>query len=355
MNRGVDFPFGIGSDMELVTDNFLHDRPAPPPWEIDGPVSYVETGRQALAFVGQQLWDDGFRTLLLPSFFCDSMLAPFLTNAWSVVPVKVDADLNLDLTDLENKASQQSGPFVALTVLYFGRCPDERYRAAVKTVQERGGIVVDDETHRVFNPGEAGADIAVASLRKLLPVADGAYVRGLYANRIAELALSVSGHRRWDAMALKTDHLLGRKSSRAVRELFSDANGELEQFERIFKPSSQTLLAVRSFDYEKLAKARRENALALQDEIVHIRDLHVLNPTQSETVPSHVVVRGVPPVATQARMAGKGLFCPIHWQKSAILRSDEPWPHLGLSVPVDHRYDTKDMAQVAQIIRETWA
>jgi len=283
------------------------------------------------------------------------MLVPFLTNAWSVVPVKVDSALCLDLTDLEVTASKVPGPFVALVALYFGRLPDDRYRAAVRTVRERGGIVVDDETHRVLVPGRTGADIAVASLRKLLPVADGAYVRGLYANRIGAMALEASGHGRWRAMELKSDCLSGSESPAAVRELFSEVNGELEQSEKIFRPSARTVALVQNLDYEGLARARNENATLLQAELANARKLQVLNPIESVAVPSHVVVRGNDPLAAQARMAEQGLFCSMHWPKSNLLRSMTKWPRLGLSVPVDHRYGPTDMVLAARVIQEVWS
>jgi len=343
--------------MEIVDEKFVRSNAIPAPWERDNrDVAYAETGRQALGFVAEQLWNDGYRTLLVPEFLCDSMLAPFLAlHPWIVVPVAVDIHFAMDLGDLEFIASQVDGPFVALMALYFGRLPDDHYRAAVHSVQCSGGVVIDDETHRLFAPGDAGADISIASLRKLLPVADGAYIGGRFARMAAESQFEEGPHGRWAAMELKSRYFAGHASARSVREAFSIANKSLEQIGMTFRVSARTVATVGRLNYTDLAAARSENSRVLQRGLTGAPGLRIINPIESVSIPSHIVIDGVDAQVAQQALSVRGVYCSIHWPPSELLAAKRPWPRSCLSVPIDHRYNNDDMTRVAQVIREVWS
>ena len=342
----------VGSDMELPQEKYLsgsHDRL---PWAFDDKLAYVQTGAQALKVVSAFLWASGARDLMVPEYLCDSMLAPFLLQPWRVLSVTVDRDLVIDVEDLVVKAQSLSAPFAVLTALYFGRQPDAVYREAIDAVRAHGGIVVDDETHRTFAPGECAADIAVASLRKVLPVADGAYIRGTVANHVVGQELREGSSAGWEAMKMKSKFLAGGINASAYRHYFAASNAELAQLEVVRAPSSPTLHVLSQLDYCLLASVRRANYDVLCSTLSGLPGVRILNLRDGE-VPSHLVLQVVGDSRRlQQKLARRGLYCPIHWPPSRLLRQRREWPSNYLSVPVDHRYGPATMVEIGRLIQE---
>ena len=345
----------IGSDMELVDDKYVLDGCASPPWEREsGDITYVESGRQALSLVADLLWANGNRTLLVPEFLCDTMVSPFLANPWELGTYRVIDSQKPDLTDLLLKASQLTGGFVVLMALYFGTQPDEAYRAAVLKIQSSGGIVVDDETHRVFAPGGSGAHVAVGSLRKLLPVADGAYIRSLFTVDTGPLRRRESGAGlRWQAMEEKSQALRDSGVTWSYVEAFSEANKQLEGRTDPHQISGRSLDLLGRLNYEMLSSVRVANsstlALGLSDE----QDVQVLNAAGPRRIPSHQLVEVQEPRAVQQALAQEGIFCPIHWPRTQLLERLGAWPSNLLSIPIDHRYAERHMQRIVEVLLRT--
>ncbi|QAV70551.1 hypothetical protein ESZ53_08930 [Salinibacterium sp. UTAS2018] len=338
----------IGSDMELIATNFLLKTAASPPWEDGSKIAYVETGRQALQLISDLLWDSGQRTLLLPSFLCESMLSPFQGRDWDFQFVEMNPDLTLSLDSLRAIAAAVDGNFVALVALYFGRVPDSEFVQAILELQSLGGVVIDDETHRVLSPGRSRADISIASLRKTLPVGDGAYLRG----KIGDLASRVFPARqngRWEAMRAKSDSMVGGDSA-ASKAFFRDANSVLDASRTAHAPDMRTLESLRTFDYEQLAQARVRNAAVLARILDGEKSIRIVNKPTPGSVPSHLVVEVHDPQLMQESMAASGVFCPIHWPRPSMLEPEIPWQSNILSIPIDHRYTPEQMTDVGRAL-----
>ncbi|WP_348788958.1 hypothetical protein [Leifsonia sp. NPDC080035] len=335
----------------------MSDSPAAEPWTRDGSRTiYTQTGRQALALLADRLLPDGPRTLLAPAYLCDSMIQPFVDRGWRLLAYPMTPDLHPDGEEAMSVAASLIGePFVALVAEYFGRSPDAGFRALIAGLQATGGTVIDDETHRVLDPRDAGADLTIASLRKVLPVATGAYLRSS-ARPLPEPRLPDEGEdaERWDAMDEKSRNGNGTSGSDRYKSLFAAADERLERADtpRLIGERSRRTLSV--LDYTALAERRRSNAAALTSELAPL-GVPVLNPPVDESIPSHLVVRVPRAAAVQRRMAARGVFCPIHWPESTLLPRGRPWPSEFLSIPVDHRYDADDMRRAARALQESLA
>ncbi|WP_426517617.1 hypothetical protein ACPPVQ_00750 [Diaminobutyricibacter sp. McL0618] len=332
--------------MELVETEFIMAGLETPPWEIPGAqFGYVETGRQALALLADELASDGHRTLLAPDYLCDTMISPFVTRGWSVTGYRMTSALDIDHSDLLAHAHAQVGPFTVLLGLYFGREPDNAYRALVDELHHIGARVIDDETHRVLRPRNSGADFAIGSLRKTLPLADGAYVRS-FGNQDFSIGPVRPDSRRWAAMDEKRRYLDGELKEKTFKTLFREANTELEADDLARAIGARTREGIGHLDYEQLRKSRVSNALVLDAELER---LHItrLNPPGPTLIPSHLVISVDNAAAVQHRMAEMGVYCPIHWPRSELLTDLGSWPSTYLSLPVDHRYDATDMLRIA--------
>lgn len=342
---------GIGSDMETVQEEFLRS-PATPPWETSKPVTYTATARQALHFVSETLWAAGHRRLLFPEFYCESMLAPFLSRDWKLAPLRVDGSLTIESDHLVEATSEPGDRPVALLALYFGRKHDAKTRAAIVEIQAAGGVVIDDETHRVLDPGPTDAAIRVASLRKLLPVADGAYLIGDVATGLTPTAPDASAEARWAAMDAKRAAIEESAELKQTRRQFETSNEDLEASLSASTMSPRSLDLVRRFDYRALAERRKANALALEGELADESLVEIVNPSSVTPIASHLVVR-VPDVdRVRAALAARRIYCPIHWVRHSSPVAKADWPADLLSIPLDHRYTAEQMRAVARHLKD---
>lgn len=323
----------IGSFFEAVNADLLGPV-APPPWETSRPpISYVQTARQALAALAATYSGEGRTRLIAPRYLCDSMLSGFIPSQWNLEVFSVMHDLTPEVSDLLKKV-QRPAKSVILSATYFGAEPSDEYVDATETLRRRGARVIEDETHRVLGSLAPIGDVAIASLRKLLPVADGAYVRG-----DASVSPRVSRtHSGWSAMDEKM------RDGETARGLFDKAN---EMLESVTRPpayaSERTLSTVARLDYGAIRARRRANATCLHGLLSDVDRVEVVSHAD---VPSHFVVRVPDAKRVQSYLATVRVFCPIHWPRPERLDAIQ-WPRGLLSLPVDHRYDDSDMERVA--------
>jgi hypothetical protein len=341
----------VGSDFENVHACHLLGRDAVPPWERLGePVTYVASGRQGLALVARELHRLGRRRVVVPGYLCDSMVLPFAAQGWEIVPASVDADLRVRPEEVLAAAVRSGQDTVVLSAEYFGRPPRRAVVDVVRELRSRGVVVIEDETHRVFAPGGVGADFAVASLRKELPVPDGAYVRGA----LPETVLAEPGRAadlRCRAMRWKSDYVAGRRADKAHLDLFARAEECTDAASAPERMGDATARILRRLDYDGLAAVRRANAALLCAALDGTADLRTLNPPAGDEVPSHLVVAVPDAPALRRALAEKGIYCPIHWPRPSSLPNLGPWPSVYLSIPMDHRYGPDDMRRVADAVR----
>lgn len=168
----------------------------------------VGNGKQALALVARRLRGLGVRAVLVPAYRCATMAAPFELEGLRVRGVPCGADLLMDAGALQQALVVEPGAAVLHCETY-GATAGAGLRAALRTAREAGSAVVLDASHSVLDravllragAGAAGTaddgatdssragdgrtaggpadddgpwDVVVASLRKTLPVPDGA-------------------------------------------------------------------------------------------------------------------------------------------------------------------------------------
>ncbi|MDO5452109.1 MAG: hypothetical protein Q4F56_03410, partial [Candidatus Saccharibacteria bacterium] len=228
---------------------------------------------------------------------------------------------------------------VVLSATYFGNEPSYQHIEALEDLQKRGVRVIEDETHRVLGDLAPMGDVALASLRKTLPVADGAYIRG-------SLKLephSTLSHSGWRAM----DEKLAGNHQKA-RVLFTETSRHLK--ESITQPSSpdlRTMETISTLNYEVLRERRRSNSAWLRERLLDLPGIDTVN---AAVVPSHLVIQVEGAQQVQKKLSQAGIYCPIHWPRPERLKNIK-WRDDLLSLPIDHRYDINDMQRIAEKIQ----
>ncbi|MGN8026951.1 hypothetical protein [Microbacterium sp. 22242] len=286
--------------------------------------------------------------LIVPGYLCSSMIEPFVQRGWRISSLGINERLGVPL-DASRVLQDVPERTVILLAAYFGSRPDPTHRALIEEAKARGIVVVEDTTHRVFEPDVLGADLSFASLRKLLPVGDGAYVSG--DEEILEVAsgLEESDSERWEAMDLKRATLDG-DGSHGFREIFQRENERLEDQGRIRRATPRSIEALSTLPYDAMAKKRADNARTLR-QLLADAGISVMR-RNGDGIPSHLVLQLDAPPVLQARLAQRRVYCAIHWPRVQGVHGLGPWRSDLLSVPVDHRYGPKDMERVASAIVE---
>lgn len=336
--RGVNFlnqePLKrIGSFFESPTNEMVGEV-CSLPWEDGTNISYVQTGRQALSFIGQVYASEGRDKLIVPDYLCQSMISGFDSRKWELSTYRVAGDLTIDTDNLLEKVVDPEST-VVLSATYFGNEPTNRHVFAIRELQREGVRVIEDETHRIFGSLERLGDVGIASLRKLIPIADGAYIRG---NLICEPSAQGSSAG-WVAMDEKTAGNLT-----AANAFYAKAHEELaSNVQTQFAPSMRSMELIKTLDYESMKEQRRRNAGVLRGLLA---DLSGINVVVNAEVPSHLVVQVENAKSVQKTLAERNIFCPIHWPQPEQFRG-RPWRNNLLSIPIDQRYDYEDMLRIA--------
>lgn len=341
----------IGSDFEVVgVEYLLESANEKLPWDSET-TTYVGSGRQALAAASRALWEAGYRKIHLPEYLCDSMVEPFLSAEWTVCPLPVTSNL-----EVEPAAVAGLTQTAILNAPYFGRSNHPELEAALRSARDAGSVVIADETHRVFDAPVAEADVRVASLRKLLPVFDGGYVVGIPWDAIhlgpADEDLATQ---RQSAMQRKSSNLSkGASDGSHLDALRRTESGLANRL----APAALSALSHRlleRLDLTSMRSRRRDNATALADALSPHVGFRILNPPESGCTPSHLVLELPDPYALRTYLASHEIYCPVHWPPSELVDTSQPWPQRFISLPVDHRYVAADMHRLAHLVHQYFA
>lgn len=371
MEIGGEFCFadiGAGADGAMYVSDLLDS------WSRLYPTTLLGSGRSAYLNAWLTLRHAGRKldSVLLPSYLCYSMLLPFSRMGIRVDYYRVDADLAVDWQDLQRKAEKLGGRAAAVIVNYFG-FPDSGCVDAVEAIRrimQTGACVIYDATHSLLNecPWPI-ADVCIMSLRKSLPVVDGAAVVWLGDARPAP-ALSATTERvdayfssRALAMTLKASYVLdGYGSRRNYLHLYDQAEAALDgEFSAMRAMSGVSRSIAKRLDVDRIRRARRDNYAALVKALGGKDANRVGFRLLFPELPDGVVPLGCPVVADERDalreyLAGCGILAQVLWHSPPDV-SPEDYPESRrlsgriLVLPCDQRYSADHMAEAARAVR----
>lgn len=335
----------LGSDFDWALDGWTTQTATVPPWAgDDSDIFYLESGRQTLAAVSTDLRDRGYRELLMPQHFCESMVEPFVRDGWGVSFYGFDQRW---LPQAPLKPLVSPGTTAVLNFPAFGVPESLDWLNFLSETQERGGVVISDESHRVLSPGLAQADIRLASLRKMLPLPDGAFVTGL----LGQPTPSAGGQQaavRAAAMVEKSRYLAGELSHSRHLEMFEQAEDLTHQQTEPALMSELSAERIAALDWTVLRSSRAANAIALETELAGTP--YRISTAEAEA-PSHVVISGPDVLELRRHLIASRVYCPVHWVRPSDGPLPTSWRDDVLSIPIDHRYAPEDMSRVAEEVR----
>jgi dTDP-4-amino-4,6-dideoxygalactose transaminase len=141
-------------------------------------VCRLATGRSALLHLIHRLPSASARTVLIPAYVAEGVIQPFRLAGFEILFYRLQADLKPMVEDVATLLQRVDGSAVVVLIHYFGF--SVRTDALSALLMQHDAIVVDDLAHAPLTAGPngrllgEGADIALYSLNKFLPVVDGA-------------------------------------------------------------------------------------------------------------------------------------------------------------------------------------
>lgn len=290
---------------------------------IPDDVTVVALGRQALGLAARQARADGRRTVLVPEFSCQTMVAPWQLEGMSVrlVPVGPDLLMRADGLAAELGRCRVLGERpVVLHCQTFGVCASAELRAVLEDAGTEGTAVVVDRTHsflrdQLVGRPTRGGFTEIVSTRKLLPVPEISWITG------AGRTTGARGDADDRLTRARQDYLQNPSVAafEAAEDLADDAWVPVG-------PHADALRAVVGLDAERLAgmvlATRRRIAL-------RVPGLHVVN--RGAVCPLVVRTPDAGPLAD--RLYERGLVGPLHWDRPENLPSGTDWPTDLLCLP----------------------
>ncbi|NLI18468.1 MAG: hypothetical protein GX427_06600 [Actinomycetales bacterium] len=290
-------------------------------------------GRQALALVAGELRERGVRVLLAPDHHCLTMLLPFQLEGIAVRTIPTGTDTHLAAEPL--RAALAARPDAAiLHSCTHGTRARPALRVALAEARAAGHLLVVDETHAILEDDHLPADYHVASLRKLLPVPDGAWVTGLA--RVPPLTRSAADER---LTALREAGLSRGRGGLAVLDRAEELADE-NWAPGAISPTAMGVLA--RLDRAGLAATRRDNSERLR------RSLPGLAVAATTCC---VVVRHPGAERLAAALAADGVRPPVDWGRPPGHGRDRPWRTDLLTLPVDEGLTAADLDRIAERTR----
>lgn len=293
--------------------------------------SLVFSGRTAIESVLEKKPDA--RSVLVPSYCCDSMIVPFRKAGIDIRYYSVNW---IDGLKIEVDESAD----ILLWCNYFG------YQ---NEMPDFNGCIIEDITHSFLSerPCHERSDFLVASLRKWEAVYCGGYcsvdIQGNdpSAHFVSEKAA---------AMEMKAEYLqdFDESKKKEFLQLFGESNEWLAANYSGLSIDSWSKEYLLHVDVEKQRKIRRQNAHVLYEGLKG--KVSFLFPEGDLDCPLFVPILLENRDGVRNNLTRNKIYCPVHWPKPDGAKSNIY--EMELSLICDQRYGSDDMERIVSVLSE---
>lgn len=308
----------------------------------------LRSGRDALKAIAREYEPC---TVWLPALSCDSMVHPFEQYGHKVRFYRLHSDYSIDFSSIETNHKRA----LLLYMGYFGH-PASSDRDMETLREDSEFIFIRDLTHdllyeqrSLFRP-----EYSIASLRKWIPIPDGALMWGTVTERLGtDTAFSAA---RLKAQCMRHTYLnCGDEVLKTeFRRIFSTVS-DLMEHDGPSAMSAYSYALATNTDWNRIRKVRKDNAGILVS-VLHSSPFIKLiqdQPGESDlyvafTVPNRDEV--------QRRLSSIGIFNTVIWpltdEQKTVCGTARFIEENMLAAPCDQRYTTDDMKYIgAEITR----
>ena len=298
----------------------------------------TDSGRSSLRLILRS----GFKNkrFLLPDFLCKAILQIFDEAVVRYSFYRVGRDLKIDPASFKGKR------FDALYLInYFGQRHDIRSFSL-----DRVFVIEDNAFLPIFErPKYARRWIGFNSFRKISPIADGSLIQSTMKLKgdLIEKKEAPFCKLKYKAKEIKSEYLSGKKHCESeYLDIFKKAEKLLDRQREIYTISRRSLFMLfelyKGLESECLKRKRNYTFLGmhLKGWGIRIRPEHY----------SFYVMAVEGRDELREYLFSKDVFLPAHWPK--FNGADNPLYGTIISIPVDSRYENKDMLRIAHLIKK---
>ena len=301
--------------------------------------SWFLSGRSALGAIIDCIRErQEFYCVAMPSWCCESMIAPFVKRGIKIIFYSVRAEAGVLTQDFSTVAQAD----VLFIMDYFGYSHTEP--------MDFRGPIIRDVTHSIFSGGLEQADFYFGSLRKWSGVYSGGFAIGLarqadYPANLEYIAL------RKDAMEQKRAFIEDGIGDKSYLGVFAKAEERLSAGE-IFCAMEER--SAEWMDVALIKSRRRGNAAYLIDEL---KEVALFQQMDEKACPLFVPIL-LPQEqrdALRINLIEQKIYCPIHWPLSELHDIGEEERILyrqELSLICDQRYGQEDMERTVKAVKQ---
>lgn len=327
--------------------------------EFGREVLYLRSGREALLLAAISVSDTEEKTILFPAYCCWSMSAPFVKAGWNIMYYRLNEDLTVDTSYLEQLLKMHK-PQAILTMNFYGSASTE---AAVRVVKEYDEkiVVIEDFSHCTFSIKQIHnpqVDIYVSSIRKSIGVCDGSIILSKLSlkNNNIQNELKDFADKRFVAQTEKKRYSWNNDQEMKQEFLVSirECEGIINEFDAVRPISERAMKMIALVNGEEIAYARRENMKHLMELLkVKIRMVPGLE-RSLEGAPFSLPILVQNRDEVQGKLAKTGVYAPVLWpiceEAQHVCAVSKRMGKQMLSIPIDQRYDWNDMELIAERI-----
>lgn len=299
----------------------------------------------------------------LPAYTCQTVIDPFEQLGWKCRFYDIREDLRIDEASFLGEV-EAFAPSVIVVHPYFGMEYDVDELSFIEQAKSSGAVIIKDLTQCAFSVRREGVfDFFVGSLRKWLPIPDGAFLE--VGSEGFEIGVPVEESKvfttlQLDAMSLRRmyfkygDERLKDVSRRLNKDAESLACGPISPH----AISPYSLEVVETVDLAYAEQQRLKNYERLFRGLASSSACELVR-KESESVTTAPLYF---PVYFENRskviqaLANRGVYVPVLWpvETDSLLISNSVrkiFGHLA-AIPCDQRYGANDMDRIVEIVRE---
>ena len=356
----------IGSNFWISPNEGKSGNPLYPPFEFGykgNDYVWMSTGRSATRFVLQTIEErnsDIKKVALLPPFTCHTVFEPFVDFGYEIHTMPLNLNLKTNVEGIV-RCQTMYGATVVLVHRYYGFNTLPGFDQAVKTLQKKGVIVIEDCTQCLYSSFPiSDADYVVASIRKWCGVPDGGFAickKGCFTHK-PNLTDDKMIESKRIASELKYQFIFEEKGDKPTFKAKYREGEELLDNQTDYYAIGDLSAAIQAeLDIELLKKKRRTNFKVLLEGFQNIAGIKVIFDTlPDDVVPLYFPILVDDRETVQNLLADNDIYAPVVWPKAdncpAIDEVSETIYEKILCIPIDHRYDVDDMQRIVNVINK---
>lgn len=322
-------------------------------------VVYTSSGRSAIKLVLNEIKLNN-RVALLPAYTCGSVIKPFIEENFKIQYFNLNENMEVSIKEIIEMADIYK-PSILLFHQYFGFETNKNISLLIRELKKRNIKVIEDITQNLYsNYKFSDADYYIASPRKWYALPDGGLV--ISANKKIKTKTNNFNHKlienKIEGFHLKYLYMEERKGN---KEVFYKKiqNSEKLVDTNIYKMSNISKLIMNNVNIEIMNKKRKINYNILYNQLKDNSKIKIIfNDHLNDYTPLYFPIIVNERVKLQNFLAQNNIYAPIIWNKSNYINSEKLSKSTiylyenMLCLPIDQRYNSKDMIKILNIIEK---